>query len=216
MKAAAALVMIAASGLAAPVFAQDVTVYGGGTAEFLHRPDGDDQPNVSSLALYAEAEVSGFYAGVWARMANVDSYDRLDAYLGYRNDLEGGFSYDLGYYRYGYVNDSASNYGELTLGIAQALAETASVSMDLAYDPDNALANAYVGVELYPSATWTVSANYGVYEVAGAGSEREWDFGASHQVAESTSVDLRWYDGSEYVQGYLGVAISFDTTLFGG
>jgi len=212
----AALALIATTGLAAPVLAQDVVVYGGGAVEFLNRPDGDDQPNVSSLALYAEGEVSGFYAGIWARMANVDSYDRLDAYVGFRNELDSGFSYDLGYYRYGYVNDSASNYGEVTLGLAQTLGEAASVSLDLAYDPDNSLGNAYVGVELYPADKWTVSANYGVYEVAGASNEREWDFGASYGFADSASVDLRWYDGSEYVQGYVGLAVSFDTTLFGG
>ncbi len=212
----AALTVIATMGLAAPVFAQDFVAYGGGTVEFLNRPDGDDQPNVSSLALYFEGEVSGFYAGIWARMATVDSYDRVDVYLGYRNELDNGFSYDLGYYRYGYVNDSASNYGEVTLGIAQALGETASVSFDVAYDPDSSLGNAYLGMEIYPAEKWTVSANYGLYEVAGASNEREWDFGASYAFAESASVDLRWYDGSEYVQGYVGLAVSFDTTLFGG
>lgn len=210
------LAVIAAAGLSSPAAAQDFVAYGGGTAEYLNRPDGNGQPSVSSLAVYAEGEVSGFYAGVWARVANVDSYDRLDAYIGFRNELDSGLSYDLGFYRYGYVNDSASNYGEVTLGVAQTLGEMASVSLDLAYDPENSLGNAYLGIEVYPAEAWTVSANYGVYEVAGASNESEWDFGASHDFAESASVDLRWYDGSDYVQGYVGLSVSFDTTLFGG
>lgn len=211
----ATLALIAAT-LAAPALAQDVVVYGGGAVEFLNRPDGDDQPNVSSLALYAEAEASGFYAGVWARAANVDSYDRLDLYLGYRNDLDSGFSYDLGYYRYGYINDRTSDYGEITFGVAQTIGEQASVSLDLAYDPKNKLGNAYVGVELYPAERWTLSANYGTYQVAGASNEQEWDFGGTYSVNDTTAVDLRWYDGSEYVQGYVGLSVTFDTTIFGG
>lgn len=211
-----ALAALLAATITAPAAAQDFVVYGGAALEFLNRPDGDSEPNVSSLEAYAEGEISGFYLGVWARQANVESYDRLDYYLGYRRDLDSGFSYDLGYYRYGYPNDSASDYGEVYFGVGQTIGEKVAVSLDLAYDPENKLGNAYVGVEVYPADKWTLSANYGVYEVAGASNEEEWDFGATYNFTDEASVDLRWYDGTEYVQGYAGLFLAFDTTLFGG
>jgi uncharacterized protein (TIGR02001 family) len=201
---------------AAPAAAQDVTVYGGVALEFLNRQDGDSEPSRSSLEAYVEGEIAGFYAGVWARRANIESYNRLDYYIGYRNDLDSGFSYDLSYYRYGYPEDRTSDYGEVIFGVAQTLGDSASVSLDLAYDPENELANAYAGAEYYPADRWTISANFGIYEVDEVTTEQEWDFGATYNFTDEASVDLRWYDGTEYVQGYVGLFLAFDTTLLGG
>jgi uncharacterized protein (TIGR02001 family) len=213
---ARALAVGLAAAMAAPAAAQDAILYGGAALEFLNRPDGDEEPNVSSVEAYVEGELSGFYLGVWARQASVEGYDRLDYYLGYRRDLDSGFSYDAGYYRYGYPGDRESDYGELYIGVAQTLGDSAWVQLDLAYDPENELANAYVGAEYYPADRWTISANYGTYEVADAPSEQEWDFGATYSFTDEASVDLRWYDGTEYVQGYVGLFLAFDTTLLGG
>lgn len=208
--------LLTATALAAPSAAQDFTVYSGVALEHLVRPDGDGFPSRTSIEGYVEGEVSGFYAGIWARRADNEDYDRLDLYLGYRRDLDSGFSYDLSYYRYGYPNDSASNYGEFILGVSQALGDQALVSLDLAYDPDSKLSNAYLGAEYYPADKWTISANVGTYEVDGAGSEQEWDFGATYNFTDEASLDVRYYDGTEYVSGYVGLFLAFDTTLFGG
>ena len=38
----------------------------------------------------------------------------------------------------------------------------------------------------------------------------------SYYIGEETAVDARWYDGSEYVDGYFGLSLTWDTTLMGG
>lgn len=68
----------------------------------------------------------------------------------------------------------------------------------MAYDPENELGNAYIGAAYTATDRLEVSANYGVYEVADAGSETEWDLGATWALSDETGVDLRYYDGSEY------------------
>lgn len=196
--------------------AQDLTVYGGAALEYLNRPDGPGEPDRTSIEGYIEGELSGFYAGAWVRKADNSDFDRVDLYLGYRNDLDSGLAYDLGYYRYGYPSDRDSDYGEVYFTLGQTLDDTADVSLTLAYDPDNKLGNAYGYFDYYLSDKWTIGAVYGVYEVADAGSEREWELGATYSLTDTTGVDLRWYDGSEYVDGYLGLRLQFDTTILGG
>ncbi len=61
------------------------------------------------------AHGSGFYAGIWGSNVSwisdfnpgVSSSLELDTYFGFRNALDSGFSYDVGYIRYNYP---ASNY----------------------------------------------------------------------------------------------------------
>jgi uncharacterized protein (TIGR02001 family) len=61
------------------------------------------------------AHASGFYAGVWGSNVSwvgdfnpgVSSSLELDTYFGFRNTLDNGFGYDLGFLRYNYP---ASNY----------------------------------------------------------------------------------------------------------
>jgi uncharacterized protein (TIGR02001 family) len=161
-----------------------------------------------------EVESQGFYAGIWAKIANDDAATRADPYLGYRGETAGGLSYDVGYYRYDYVNDSASNYGELTLSLGMPFGDKLSASLDLAYDPENSLGNVYVGVAFAASDKLELSTNYGVYEVEGAGSEAEWDIGATWSLTEETAMDLRYYDGTEYAGSYVGLNLTWDSTLF--
>jgi uncharacterized protein (TIGR02001 family) len=208
--------LLAAPVLAVPAAAQDLAFTTGVALEHLVRPDGDGEPSRSSLEGYVEGEVSGFYFGAWAKRSDNQDYDEVDLYFGYRNDLDSGFSYDLSYYRYIYPNDPDSDYGDLNFGVGQTIGDAAYVSLSLGYDPENRLGNAYVGAEVYPADKWTLSANFGQYEVADAPSEREWDIGATYNVSDQTAVDLRWYDGSEYVTGYVGLRLTFDTDLFGG
>lgn len=214
MKLALALALAAAA--ASPAVAQDWIVYGGGEIEFLFNPDGAGSGTTSSLSAYAEAEMSGFYLGALGKVVNDSASNELDLYLGYRNELASGFSYDLYYTRYFYPNDSASNYGEIGFSLGQPLGDQAAISLDAYYDHDNRLGSVYAGAEFYATDRVTISANYGTYEVAGAGNEQEWDLGASYALSDEAAVDLRYYDGTEYVDSYFGLSLSFDTTLFGG
>jgi uncharacterized protein (TIGR02001 family) len=193
--------------------AQDLSVYGGGEVELTFDEDGPDTGTNSYLKAYLEVENRGFYAGIWGQVADDDLADEVDLYLGYRKTLASGASYDVGYTRYLYPNDTG-DYGELTLSLGTPVGDKLSVSLDLAYDPENKLGNAYVGAAFQATDKLEISANYGVYEVADAPSEREWDFGATWALNDETGVDLRYYDGSEYAGSYVGLSVAFDTTVF--
>jgi uncharacterized protein (TIGR02001 family) len=196
--------------------AQDIIVYGGAELEFTHEEFGPDTGSNSYLSGYVELEASGFYAGLWAQVADDDLLDEVDLYLGYRNETAGGLSYDIGYTRYYYPNDGGNCCGEVTLSLGMPLGESFSGSLDLAYDPDAKLGNAYVGAAWSVTDAVEISANYGVYEVEAASSEQEWDLGATYAIGEETAVDLRYYDGSEYVDSYFGLSLTWDSTLLGG
>ena len=60
-----------------------------------------------------------------------------------------------------------------------------------------------------------MSGRFGLYEVDGAGSEREWDLGATYALGETTAVDFRYYDGSEYADSHFGLALTWDASLLG-
>lgn len=196
--------------------AQDIVVYGGAELEFLHEEFGPGTGTSSYLSGYVELEASGFYAGLWAQVADDELMNEVDLYLGYRNETAAGLSYDVGYSRYYYPNDGGDCCGEITLALGMPVGEKLSATLDLAYDPEAELGNAYVG------AAWTVtdaielSANYGTYQIEAAPSEQEWDLGATYYIGEETAVDLRWYDGTEYVDGYVGLSLTWDSTLLGG
>lgn len=196
-----------------PAMAQDLFVYGGGELEFLFDPDGADSGTTSNLSAYLELEKAGFYAGIYGAVANDPVANEADVYLGYRAETAGGFSYDLGYSRYFYPNDGGNCCGEVTLSLGMPFGDKFSGSFDAAYDPEAKLSNAYVGLEFYANDKITLSANYGTYQVADAGSEQEWDFGVGYALNDEVAIDLRYYDGTDYVESYVGLSVSFDTTL---
>jgi hypothetical protein len=196
--------------------AQDLVVYGGGEVELLFSPDGSGSDNTGTLSAYVEAEVNGIYAGLNGTVANDDVADEIYVYLGYRNELDSGFSYDLSYTQYYYPNDGGACCGEILLSMGQTLGDKTSVSLDIYHVPDDGTSSAYVGVAYDFTDTWNGSVNYGVYEVAGAGNESEWDIGATYAVNDEIGIDLRYYDGSDYAGGYFGLSATYDTTLFGG
>lgn len=178
----------------APAVAQDFFVYGGAELEVLSEPDGAGSDNSSTLNAYIELEKSGFYAGLFGEIANDLTADELDVYLGYRAPAAGAISYDIGYSRYIYPNDGGDCCGELTLALGAALGDRFGASLDLAYDPEASLGNAYLGLEFYATDAINLSANYGTYEVDGAGSEQEWAVGAAYGLTDDAAVDVRYYD----------------------
>jgi uncharacterized protein (TIGR02001 family) len=201
---------------ASQAMAQDFIVYGGAELEFTHDEDGPGTGLNSALSGYVEAEAGGFYAGIWAKVADDDLTDEINLYLGFRNDLASGVSYDVGYTRYFYPNDGGDCCGELTFGLGVPVSDQLSASLDLAYDPEAKIGNAYVGAAFAASDRLEISANFGIYEVEGAGSETEWDLGATWALGDETAVDLRYYDGSEYLGSYVGLSLTWDSTLLGG
>jgi hypothetical protein len=200
----------------APAVAQDVIVYGGAELEFYHNEGGPGTGTSSYLSAYAEADLNGIYVGVWGQLADDDLLNEVDLYFGYRNETAGGLSYDIGYARYYFPNDGGDCCGEITLALGLPVGDQLGTTLDVAYDPEASLGNAYVGVAFAATDKLEISGNYGVYEVDSAPSEQEWDLGATWSLGEETAVDLRYYDGSEYVDSYFGLSLTWDTTLLGG
>lgn len=201
---------------ASPVLAQDYSIYGGAALEFTQDEGGPGTGTNSYLSGYVELEYSGFYGGIWAQVADDDLMDEYDLYIGYRNELASGLSYDVNYTRYFYPNDGGNCCGEFNLGLAMPFSDRFSGSFDVYYDPDADVGSAYLGAAFAPMDALEISANWGTYEVDGAGSEQEWDLGVTYSFSDETAADLRWYDGSEYAGDYFGLTLSWDSTLFGG
>jgi hypothetical protein len=198
-----------------PAVAQDLSVFGGAELEFTVEPDGPGSDNVSNASAYIEAEKAGFYGGIWAQLSSDTVADEVDLYAGYRSATAGGLDYDIAYTRYYYPNDGGNCCGDLSLSLGYAVGDTLYPSTDIYYDPETGVGSAYVGLEYYVADKWTLSANYGVYETDGAPSEQEWDFGVGYALGDETSVEVRYYDGSDY-DSYLGLKLNWDTTLLGG
>lgn len=196
-----------------PAMAQDMFVYGGGKLEFLFDPDGAGSGTSSTVSSYLELEKSGFYAGIYGAVANDSTANEVDVYLGYRAEAASGFSYDVGYSRYIYPNDGGDCCGEVTLSLGMPFGDKFKGSFDAAYDPDSTLSNAYVGLEFYANDKVTLSANYGTFQLEGAGSEQEWDFGVGYALSDEAAVDLRYYDGTDYAESYVGLSVTWDTTI---
>lgn len=210
----AALLSLALAPLAGlPVAAQEMTLYGGLALEYAIEPYGPGSENQADLEGYLELELaSGLYTGIWAQKSDDRTADEVDLYLGYRSETAGGLAWDVSYWRYFYPNAGGDCCGELALELGYGLTDRLYGTFDLAYDPENSLGNAYVGLAWTVTDAWELSANYGVYEVDAAPSESEWDVGATWYVGEESSLDLRWYEGSDY-DGYLALFLSWDTTL---
>lgn len=196
----------------ATALAQDFYVYGGAALQFYIEPDGAGSDNASELSGYVEVEKSGLYAGIWAEISNQTGGDEIDLYFGYRGETGSGLGYDVGYSRYFYPNDGGDCCGELTLGLGMDFGDALSGSFDLAYDPQAELANAYIGAAYQINDALSASANYGLYET-GSSTEQEWDIGVGYAIGEQSAVDVRFYDGTEYTDSYLGLELSWDTTI---
>ena len=85
---------------------------------------------------YIEADVSTFYAGVWA--SNVDyGFDdtEIDFSIGWRPEL-GNFSFDFGYVYYYYIIDDGSSYGDLYAKTDYTVNDWLTVGGDVYYGPD--------------------------------------------------------------------------------
>lgn len=210
----ARMTVVALGCMAGSALAQEIAVYGGAELEFTFEENGPGTGNTTYLSTYVEVDKAGFYAGIWGQVADDDLLNELDVYLGYRNETAGGVSYDFGYTRYIYPNDGGDCCGELTVSLGVPVGEKLSTTLDLAYDPEASLGNAYLEVAYQATDKFAVSANYGVYEVEAAPSEQEWDLGVTYGLTDEAALDLRYYDGSEYVDSYIGLSLTWDTTIF--
>lgn len=200
--------------MASAAAAQDLYVYGGIGLAAYPEYDGPGTDTRGDINAYLQVERSGFYLGSFVELSSQSFDDKVDIYAGYRAETEGGLSYDFSGQRRFYFNGDG-DYTSFELDLGYSFNDKLSSSLAVTYYPDlSSTFDAYVGLSYAVTDKLSVSANYGVYEVEGASSEQEWDFGAGYALGDETVLDLRYYDGTEYVAGYVGVALNWDTTLF--
>jgi uncharacterized protein (TIGR02001 family) len=212
-------VILAGAGLAAvvgaaSVRAQEVTVTGGVTltSNYVFRgvTFSDDGPAIQP---YVEVELNGFYAGIWGSNVDfgpggTDNFE-VDYYIGYRNEIEGGFSYDVNYTRFTF-DDTGDCCGEFNLVLGYPLGDKVGLSAVFAYDPEAETLASAVGASYAINDAISVSGSYGYDEAL---SHNYWDFGVSYAVNDRTSLDLRYYDTTD-TDAILVAGVSFDFTLF--
>ncbi len=190
--------------------APGLAVFVGGEVELTFPSDGATR----EISVYAEAERNGIYGGVTALAADDRASDEISLYAGYRAETEAGLSYDLSYVRYFYPNDGGDCCGEFVLALEQPLNEVFALSGELTADPETSFNSVTVGGSYGLSGEIALSANFGLVHDEPGRHAREWDLGMTYALSDKAALDLRYYDGSDF-EGYLGLALTFDTTLLG-
>jgi len=193
--------LILAAVPAGAALAQDVFVNSGGAIEYERNPDGPDTEDTRDINSYFEVESSGFFAGLWSELARDPADNKSDVYIGYRSETAGGLSYYVDATRRTYFNDPG-DYTVFDAGIGYSITDKLSGSLDLSH---------YINPDLTDGLSLSVS--YGTYGVADAEDQQEWDFGATYALGAETAVDVRYYDGTEYVDSYIGVSLTWDTSF---
>ena len=194
----------------APAMAQELTVYGGAALVYDRAPHGAGSADTLAFQPYVEAEVNHFYAGLWVSKNSDNTADEVDVYLGYRNETAAGMSYDVSYARYIYPNGGGDCCGELTLNLGLPAGDKLSLGIEAAFDPEAATGTAGISGNYEVFDKLSIGAAIGVTD---NGQEQEWELGATYSLTDTTSVDLHYYEGSDY-PGYLELTLAFNTTLF--
>lgn len=141
---------------------------------------------------YVEADLGGFYLGIWASTVRdgTDDYE-IDLYAGYRTELPGGVSVDLGAARYFLNNSGASNEILLTVGVP--VVPSVGLELFAGYDPGAGNARGSI------SASYAFNDNLGLSAAFGrnqANVNTFWNVGATYALSDNFSIDLRHHDTS--------------------
>lgn len=212
MRLALVSTVVLASFAAAPAFADGFTLAGGAALSFA--PQGDASTR-SDLNLYLEGGYANFYLGVSADVYNDRAVNEVDVSLGYRNTTAGGLSYDLSYTRYTYPNDGGDCCGDVYLSLSMPVTDALTATAKANYYPEDKLSDAHLSLDYALNDKVTLTGSVGVVQNDGALDTREWELAVGYALGDETAVKLHYYDGSDY-QGYLGLDLTWDTTLLGG
>lgn len=210
MKTHTLLLAAALTLMASAAHAQNATVYGGITTDYVSRGSTQNMhdPVVSLGGEYRFGD-SGFYVGAWT--AHVDFGDgtdqELDFFAGYRTEVS-GWALDLGLASYNYLGDPETGQLDMVEGIAVASRTFGKVtpSFTLAYSKDyfgfagdSIWAEAQVAYAV--SDKLSLSTAYGYQEIendsfatGGFPSYGTWNVGATYALTPKLSVDVRYTD----------------------
>ena len=145
-----------------------------------------------------------FYAGAWA--SNVDfggdvDYE-VDLYAGVK-PTAGKFSFDFGVVHYAYPQDNNGNVTEAKAAVSYPVG-AGTIGAAYYTDLDDSFDTYYVELNgAYPiNDKWAVSGALGKQEYNWGFSYDTWNVGASYNITDVFSVDLRYHDTSENFNGY--------------
>lgn len=189
--------------------AQDFSLSAGATLASRYVSSGVKQSDEAALQPWIEAEVSGFYLGLWASNTSValtgGKYE-LDVYGGYRNEI-GQFSYDVGYARYYYYEPYSNCCGEWYLAMGYAATDQLALGVKFNYDPDADIVNSKLTADFALNDALSLSAEAGTISNGG---RDYYSIGASYAISDTFSVSATWHDSS--VSDGLAV-VSLDTSF---
>ena len=198
--------------IALPTFAaaQDLSVSAGATLTSEYLANGIKQSDGVALQPWIEAEIQGFYFGMWASntsSAIVGSDMEVDLYAGYRNEV-GKFSYDLSYARYFYRSPSVNCCGEVILSMGVAATDALSLGVRFAHDPVADVTNSRLTLD------YAVNDKIGISAAAGTISNAHdyWSVGGSYAISDNVSLSASWNDTS-ITKGLAVVALDVSFNL---
>jgi uncharacterized protein (TIGR02001 family) len=173
--------------------AQSVTLSFGASIVSEYEANGVRQSNGVAFQPYVEAEINGFYAGIWA--SNVDpallgagNTFEYDLYAGYRNAV-GAFSYDIQYAHYFY-NGSGACCGEAILSLAYDVTPQFNLGTRFAWDPNSGTVNSRLFGSYAVTDAFSLDARYGTISNGG---HQYWTVGGSYALTEQVSLGLAYH-----------------------
>lgn len=199
--------------LAAPSLAaaEGLSFSAGATLTSRYMADGIEQTSGAAFQPWIEAEINGFYAGVWASnvsKAITGSSTEIDVYFGFRNEV-GKFSYDIGYARYLYRGPSVDCCGQIILSMGVAATDQLNLGAKIAYDPKAKSTNTSVSVGYSFTDKFSAEAVYGSISKGG---HDYWSIGASYALNDQVSLGLTWHD-TTISKGRIVASMDFSFSL---
>ena len=195
-----------------PVLADGLTVLGGVALSFA---PGGDRATRDDFNAYLEADLANFYLGASTDFYNDKVSDEVDLSLGYRNTTAGGLSYDVSYTRNIYPHDGGDCCGDYALSLSMPLNDKLTGTIDGNYYTTDQTSDAHATLDYALNDKVTLTSKIGVVQNAGAPDTKEWELAGSYALGTQTAVKLHYYKGTDY-KGYLGLDLTWDTTLLGG
>lgn len=205
--------------LLSPAHAGDLTFTGGAALKFAAGGDPDQRQN---LNLHAEAGFSSFYAGASFDLYNASRANELGLSLGYRNTLANGMGLDLSYTRNFYPADRATYphtmgncCGDIEAVLSMPVGANLTASLDINYYPEDKRADVHAQVDYLMGDRLSLAAKVGRGRDWTGEDTTDWKVSAGYKLGESSTVKLNYFD-STTAAGYLGLDLTWDTTLLGG
>lgn len=196
--------------VAAPAMAQDFSITAGATLTSRYLANGVPQSDGPAFQPYIEAEVEGFYAGLWASNVSrklTGARGEVNVGIGYRNDF-GMFSYDVGYTRFLYTGPWSNCCGEAHFALGISPSEEFTVEGRIAYDPQAKVSNLSLAAMLTVTEEVLVMGKVGRVNQGGP---RYAELGLSYAFNDSLSVTLSGHRAtSERFKAVLSLDYSYN------